>query len=78
MKNDQGPGKAYSMPHDSQIAGTDAYLTDAPSGEGRDARVLALLHGMTKDRALVALGLSSRGAIQKTFWVQIWEKFCAT
>ena len=59
MKNDQRPGMANSTPHDSQIVGTDA----TPE-EGRDARVLALLQAMTKDRALVALGLSSRGAIQ--------------
>ena len=29
-------------------------------GEGRDARVVALLCAMTKDRALVVLGLSSK------------------
>ena len=60
MKNDQRPGIAHSSPQDSQIAGRDAYLTAASPEEGRDARVLALLHAMTKDRALVALGLSSR------------------
>ena len=59
MKNDQRPGMAYSTPQGSQIVGTDA-----PPEEGRDTRVLALLHAMTKDRALVALGLSSRGNIQ--------------
>ena len=57
MKNDQRPDMPHSTPQDSQIA----YLTTARPEEGRDARVLALLHAMTKDRALVALGLSSRG-----------------
>ena len=64
MTNDRARARAYSTPHDSQIAGTDTYLTAATPKEGRDARVLALLNAMTKDRALVALGLSSRGAIQ--------------
>ena len=62
MTNDRAC-MAYSTPQecqDSQIAGTDTQLTAAPPEEGRDARVLALLHAMTKDRALVALGLSSR------------------
>ena len=42
----------------------DRYVTrtndDTTAREGREARVLALLFAMTKDRALVALGLSSK------------------